>query len=100
MDRQRVYPARHQVRERLVHEPMAGERGLAGEFARYDHELVMSAAVLGPGVSGVLMALVEHLQCVGCESCKTLADQVRRGHLGKTLRNGLTVTLAKTPSVT
>ena len=30
----------------------------------------------------------------------TLADQVRSGHLGKTLRNGLTVTLANTPSVT
>ena len=93
-------PARHKVRQRLVHEPVASDGGLAGEFSRYDHELVMSATVLCPGVSGVLMAIVEHFQGIGGERGKALADQVCSSHLGKTLRNGLTVTLANTPSVT
>ena len=93
-------PVRHKVRQRLVHEPVASDGGLAGEFSRYDHELVMSAAALCTGVSGVLMAFIEHFQGIGGEWGKTLANQVCSGHLGKTLRNGLTVTLANTPSVT
>jgi hypothetical protein len=48
----------------------------------------------------VLMAFVEHFEGIGGEWSETLADQVCSGHLGKTLRNGLTVTLANTPSVT
>ncbi len=79
---------------------MSGERGLAGEFTRYDHELVMSAAILGPGVAGVLVAFVENFQGVRGKWRKPLADQVCSAHLGKTLRNGLTVTLANTPAVT
>ena len=53
---------------------MAGDWGLAGKFTRYDHELVMPAAVFRSGVPGVLMAFVEHFQGIGSEWRKTLPD--------------------------
>lgn len=79
---------------------MAGDGRLAGEFTRDDHKLIMSAAVLCPGVPGVLLAFVEHFQGIGSEWRKTLTDQVCSGHFGKTMRKGLTVTSENTPSVT
>ena len=69
-------PARHQVGERLVDQAMPGDGGFAGEFARHDHELVMPAAVLRPGMAGMLVAVVEHFQGIGGQRRETLADQV------------------------
>lgn len=97
---------RHQVGERLIHQPVPGDGRLAGELPRYDHQLVMSAAIPGAGMPGMLVAVVKHLHRFGIERSETLAycgDRVdlRLGaQPGTALRKGLTVTFANTPSVT
>lgn len=99
---------RHQVGERLIHQPVPGHGSLAGEMPRDDHQLVMSAAIPGTGVSGVRVAVVIHLDRFGIERGETLANDVNNvavavrlgAQLGTALRKGLTVTFANTPSVT
>ena len=97
---------RHQVGQRLIHQPVPGHGSLAGELPRDDHQLVVPAAIPGTGVSGVLVAVVVHLDCFGIERGETLANDVDNvavrlsAQLGTALRKGLTVTFANTPSVT
>jgi len=97
---------RHQVGKRLIHQPVPGDRSLAGELPRYDHQLVMSAAIPGAGMPGVFVAVVIHFDRLGIERGKALAnggdgvDLRLRAQAGTALRKGLTVTFANTPSVT
>ena len=92
---------RNEIGQRVVHEPVARHRRLADELLGYDHELEMSAAVLCADVPGVFAAVVEIFKRVPARQPVTDA----RGffprcviNFGKALRNGLTVTLANTPS--
>lgn len=97
---------RHQVGERLVHQPVPGNGGLAGELPRYDYQLIVPAAIPGAGVSGVLAAVVVDLDCFGIKRGEALAHDLNNvalglvAQLGTALRKGLTVTFANTPLVT
>jgi hypothetical protein len=58
----------HQVAERLVDEPVARDRGQAGERARNDAQPPVRAAAFGvAGVAAVALALVLELERLGLQ---------------------------------
>lgn len=56
-----MYLGAHQLADGSVYEPVAFDLGLAFEVPGYDQEPVMPSPGPGPGVSGVLVALIDKL---------------------------------------
>ena len=83
---------RHQVAERVVHEPMSLNLRLAGKCVRHDTDVKVPLAFLRTGVAGMQVALVLDQQVVGRKCCReAFSDALPAvGHQGSTYLNGLT----------
>ena len=67
----------HHRAQRRVDHPVPLDRSLAGKPARKNAHLKMPAAVARPGVPGVPVAIVYHVELVGIERCLQPASNQR-----------------------
>src|SRR5690606_2644601 len=77
---ERVYLSLHERGERLVHHPVALDPGLAGEAARYDRELVVTATGFRTGMPGMAGRIVGDLDRLGFERSQALLDLLDGTH--------------------
>jgi len=86
----------HQLAQRGIHDPVPGQRRLAGESLADHPHPEMTAPVARAGVACVVMAFILKFQRTRLQrrlQCGADADQARFAH-GSTFRNGRTSTRA------
>ncbi len=103
VDGERMYIGLQHVAHGRIHRAVAGQYRHAVEVRTDDRDAEMPQAALGAGMANVLVAVIIHIQRLGCKSLfKPLADllNARNRHYGSTLTNGLTSTYSYTSATT
>ena len=89
----------HHLAQRIVNQPVAGERVFTAEGSGVNGEAVMAATGAGARVGGGERAVVDQFSPGGLEARAAPAALVHDVH-GRVFRKGLTVQRAKTPVAT
>lgn len=98
LDREGVDVPSHEVAERIVNHPVAGDGVFAREGGGHNGQPEVLAPGAGTRVAGVEGAVVDQLKLSRGEGGEPLADFGFEAH-GRVFRKGLTVQLLNTPVV-